>query len=220
MFYGAPPERRIRRVRPLQDDFVVGYVGNHGLAQGLETALDAARCLEREPVRFLLIGEGVEKRRLEQRARAARLKNVRFLRGVPRTRVPGLLKACDALLVILRDDPLFRITIPSKVYEYMAAGKPVLCSVEGECADLVAEARCGLAIPPGDGQALAAAIRQLTSDAAAARAMGESGANWVRAHCDRSSVMEAYHRVLREALHNPPRNVVGREGLKAEVSSL
>lgn len=134
--------------------------------------------------------------------------------------MPGLLKACDALLVILRDDPLFRITIPSKVYEYMAAGKPVLCSVEGDCADLVAEARCGLVVRPGNGPSLAAAIRQLSRDPAAARAMGESGANWVRAHCDRSSVMEAYHRVLREALRNPPRNVVGREGLKAEVSSL
>ena len=142
----------------------MGYIGNVGLAQGLDTVLEAARRLSGEPVAFLLIGDGVDKPRLQDAARQAGLTNVRFLRGVPRRRVPSLLAACDALLVILRDDPLFQITIPSKLYEYMAAGKPILCSVGGEAAELVTEAGCGLTVRPGDGGALAGGVLQLMSD--------------------------------------------------------
>jgi glycosyltransferase involved in cell wall biosynthesis len=216
-FEAARPAK-FAQAEPLRDHFVVGYAGNLGLAQGLDTLLEAAWQLRHEPVLFLLIGEGVEKGRLEQHSRLAGLTNVRFVRGVPRRRVPGLLAACDALLVILRDDPVFSITIPSKVYEYMAAGKPVLCSVGGECADLVTAAGCGLATRPGDGMGLADAIRQISRNTAAARAMGESGARWVRAHCDRSSVMDVYRQALEGVLKNSLRAIVAYEDVGAETS--
>jgi colanic acid biosynthesis glycosyl transferase WcaI len=219
-FSAGRSESRIRQIEPFRDRFLVGYAGNLGLAQGLDTLLEAARRLQHEPVSFLLVGEGVDKKRLEQKARDAGLHNVRFMRGVPRRRVSALLVACDALLVILRDDPLFRITIPSKVYEYMAAGKPVLCSVEGECAALVSEAGCGLAVRPSDGHALATAIRQLRLDPKAARAMGESGTRWVQSHCDRSSVMDAYHDVLQMVFNQSPREIMGRGKLKPQVPAL
>ena len=199
LFEKTETEDRLRHTKLLRNRFIVGYLGNHGLAQGLDTVLDAADRLRTEAVAFLLIGEGVEKSRLERKAREARLENVRFLRGVPRRRVPGLLAACDAGLVILRDDPLFRITIPSKLYEYMAAGKPVLCSVGGETAGLVDAAGCGIAVPPSEGAALADAVRALARDPAAGAAMGESGRASVREHFNTAAIMAAYAEVIESA---------------------
>jgi colanic acid biosynthesis glycosyl transferase WcaI len=199
-FCQARPEARIKRAGPVRGRYVVGYIGNVGLAQGLDTVLEAARRLSGEPVTFLLIGNGVDKPRLQDAARQAGLTNVRFLQGVPRRRVPSLLAACDALLVILRDDPLFQITIPSKLYEYMAAGKPIVCSVGGEAAELVTEAGCGLTVRPGDGCALAGGVLQLMSDPSRSRALGEAGVRWVRAHFDRSTLMDAYAELM-ESLH-------------------
>jgi len=195
-FQGARPETRIRRAAPMRGRFIVGYIGNHGLAQHLDTALQAAARLRHDPAAFLLVGEGVEKTRLECEAREAGLDSVRFLRGVPRRRVPGLLAVCDALLVILRDDPLFRITVPSKVYEYMAAGRPVVCSVGGETAAIVRAAGCGIAVPPSDGAALADAVRALARDPAACERMGAAGAVWVREHFSTASMMSAYAEVI------------------------
>jgi colanic acid biosynthesis glycosyl transferase WcaI len=191
-FGGAPPSDELRRVEQLAGKFVVGYIGNLGRAQRLDTVLEAAQQLRSEPVVFLLLGEGVEKQRLTALARVRGLQNVRFLQGVPRKDVPSVLATCDALLVILRDDPLFRITIPSKIYEYMAAGKPILCSVGGEGTALVVEARCGLPVRPSDGSALADSVRMLLADPSLCRALGEAGAAWARARFARSGLMGAY----------------------------
>jgi len=191
-FAGAPPRDDLRRVEQLAGKFVVGYIGNLGLAQRLDTVLEAAEELRNEPVAFLLLGEGVEKQRLMALARARSLQNVRFLEGVPRKDVPSVLATCDALLAMLRDDPLFGITIPSKIYEYMAAGKPILCSVGGEAAALVVEARCGLPVCPSDASALADSVRTLLADPSRCRALGEAGAAWARARFARSGLMDAY----------------------------
>ncbi|HEV2424585.1 MAG TPA: glycosyltransferase family 4 protein, partial [Terriglobia bacterium] len=215
-FQNTRPEVRVRRASPLRGRFVVGYIGNHGLAQRLDTALVAAERL-RGDAAFLMVGEGVDRARLERRAHEARLDNIRFLRGVPRRRVPGLLAACDALLVILRDDPLFQITVPSKVYEYMAAGKPVLCSVGGETAALVEAARCGIAVPPSDGSALADAVRKLLGDPAACAAMGAAGAAWAREHFSTAAMMTAYADVLEDARSQVAPAAIIREPAGAEV---
>lgn len=200
-FGPARADTPLRQFGPLRGRFVVGYVGNLGLAQGLDTVLEAARSLSGEPVAFLLIGEGVDKQRLQAEARAAGLASVRFLQGVPRRRVPGLLAACDALLVILRDDQLFQITIPSKLYEYMAAGKPILCSLAGEAAALVTEAGCGIAVRPADGCALAQGVLRLMADPSRSSALGEAGARSVRATFDRSALMDIYAGLVEQLPH-------------------
>ncbi|HXJ93641.1 MAG TPA: glycosyltransferase family 4 protein [Terriglobia bacterium] len=212
-------ETRIRKARPLRGRFVVGYIGNLGLAQGLDTVLEAARSLSGEPAAFLLIGEGVDKPRLQAAARAARLSNVRFLHGVPRRRAPSLLAACDALLVILRDDPLFQITIPSKLYEYMAAGKPILCSVGGEAAALVADAGCGITLRPADPTALAQGVLRLMADPREARAFGEAGARWVREHFDRCGLMDAYAGLVESLDHRVPARAVRRRAFSPEIAA-
>jgi glycosyltransferase involved in cell wall biosynthesis len=195
-FAGAPPSEELRRAEQLGGKFVVGYIGNQGLAQRLDTVLEAAEQLRDEPVVFLLLGEGVDKQRLVALARARSLQNVRFLGGVPRKDVPSVLATCDALLVILRDDPLFKITIPSKIYEYMAAGKPILCSVGGEATALVIETSCGLPVCPSDGSALADSVRMLLADPSRCSALGEAGAARVRARFARSALMGAYAELM------------------------
>jgi putative colanic acid biosynthesis glycosyltransferase WcaI len=219
LFAGAAPELCLRDSHGLRERFVVGYVGNIGLAQGLDTLFAAAHHLRREPAAFLLVGDGVERQRLEWRAREEGLANVRFLPGVPRPRVAGVLAACDALLVMLRDDPLFEITIPSKVYEYMAAGKPILCSVNGETAELVRQAGCGIALPAADGAALASGVRKLMSDRAGARSLGAAGACWVSQHANRPELMSAYAQVLREVAEQARGLAPGRSPVNVEAAS-
>jgi glycosyltransferase involved in cell wall biosynthesis len=196
-FAGVEPNGELRQTRQLAGKYVVGYVGNIGLAQGLETVLDAAEQLRDEPVAFLLVGEGTDKLRLCDLAQARGLENVQFLEGVPREEVPPILAACDALLLILRKDPLFEITIPSKLYEYMAAGKPIVCSVGGEAAELVSGLGCGLPVAPSDSAALAESVRRLQANPQWGRLLGEAGADCVRELFSRDSLMDAYAELVK-----------------------
>ena len=211
VFADAAADQDFRQSHYSDGKFVVGYAGNIGLAQGLDTLLDAAELLQDEPVKFLMVGEGTDKTRLQTMVRIRGITNVKFLEGVPRKRVPAVLAACDSLLLMLRNDPLFEITVPSKLYEYMAAGKPVICSVGGEAATLVEKFHCGISVPPSDGTALAGAIRKLRADPALCREMGERGKRCARETfpCD---LMMARYEELIELIACPTRVSVARFG--------
>ena len=196
MFDDVEGGRQFKEPQEPDKEFVVGYVGNIGLAQGLATLLDAADALRDSRVKFLLVGEGTDKARLRKLARISGLENVKFIDGVPRQQVAPILAGCDALLLILRSDPLFDITIPSKLYEYMAAGKPIVCSVGGEAAGLVATAECGLTVNPSDGAELAQAIRRLMDDPALCRTMGTKGKLCARECFSRDSMMADYAEMI------------------------
>lgn len=144
--------------------FRVMFAGNMGRAQALGNLLDAAAALSKQApyVEFCLIGAGVEVPALQKQVSERQLSNVRFLPQVPMSKVGAFLNAADCLLVHLRDDPLFSITIPSKTQAYLAAGKPVVVAVRGDAADLVRESG-GIAVPPEDPTALADAIADLAS---------------------------------------------------------
>ena len=145
---------------PGRDRFRVMFAGNIGKAQALDTLLDAAAMLQGSSFRasFVLLGGGLEVSRLKARANQMKLGNVVFLPPVPMSEVGTLLAAADVLLVHLRKDPLFEITIPSKTQAYMAVGKPLLMAVEGDAAALVSQARCGLVTESENPQALADAV--------------------------------------------------------------
>ncbi len=157
------PERGgARAALDLGDDFTVVFAGTMGPAQGLDTVLDAAALLADEPgVRFVLIGTGIDVDRLRARAATEGLGNVEFLPRRPIHEIGEVLAAADALLVHLRDDPLFEITIPSKTQAYLHAGRPVLMGVRGDAADIVARAGAGLVFTPEDPAALADAVRRM-----------------------------------------------------------
>ena len=144
------------------DRFRIVFAGNMGKAQALATVIEAAELLvkERPEVCFVLVGSGVEVDGLKQMVSTKGLGNVAFVPRVPMSEVGVILASADALLVHLKDDPLFAVTIPSKTQAYMAIGKPLLMAVRGDAAEIVERAACGVTAVPESARSLAdAAIR-------------------------------------------------------------
>lgn len=165
--------------------FTVVYAGNMGTAQALDIVLDtAARLASRAPnARFVLLGEGIDCERLRTRRHNEALDNVIFLPRCPTWEVDEVLAGADTLLVHLKDDPLFAITVPSKTQAYLRAGKPILMGVRGDAARLVEEAGAGLSFAPESPEALADAIdRMMALGESGRRRMGEAGAAYYRQH--------------------------------------
>lgn len=160
---GSDADPGLARELAFAGRFNIVFAGTMGLAQKLETVLEAARlCRERCPAaRFVFVGGGVEKTRLAELSRRMQLDNVAFLERQPVEWIGRILALADVLLVHLKDDPLFRITIPSKVQAYMAAGKPILMAVRGDAAELVERAGAGLCCEPEDPAALADAVARM-----------------------------------------------------------
>ena len=166
---------------PGPDRFKVVFAGNMGKAQALDAVLDAAAILQLRGSRasFVMLGGGVEVNRLKTRAIEMKLGNVVFLPPVPMSEVGAVLAAADVLLVHLRKDSLFEITIPSKTQAYMAVGKPLLMAVNGDAADLVRQAKCGLTAESENPQALADAVDALAAmPADELKTMGESASRF------------------------------------------
>jgi glycosyltransferase involved in cell wall biosynthesis len=176
-------------------DCLVLYLGTHGISHGLPGVADAAARLAGEPVHFAFVGEGADKPRLRRRVAELALDNVTLAPGVPHEDVPALLAAADICLVPLRDVPLFSTFVPSKMFEYLAAGKAVVGAVAGEAAQILREAGA-MVVPPEDSAALADAIRVLAADPERRRAMGRRGRSHVE-HCfDRVALARQYRHIL------------------------
>jgi glycosyltransferase involved in cell wall biosynthesis len=189
MFTPRTNGSNFRRLHGLQGKFLVVYAGAHGISNDLGTLLEAACMLETQPeIHFVLVGDGKEKPDLIVEATRRGLTNVSFLPSVPKNDMPQVLAAADACVAILKPLPLYATVYPNKVFDYMAAGKPVLLAIEGVIRQVVEAAGAGIAIPPGDPHALAQAVRHLASDPQAGREMGLHGRSYVEAHFDRSVI--------------------------------
>ena len=199
----APDELRALGLDPQR--FLVLYAGILNPPQGLDVLLDAAmRLREADAARaarmqVVLVGAGSERRRLEERiAREGLGELVRLVPEQPRERIPALLAAAGAIAVTLRPRKDTH-TVPSKLYEAMASGRPVLVSADGPPAEILREAKAGFATPAGDATALARAIQTLLDDPEAARAAGAQGRAYV-AGFDRNVLVERFESVLRGAV--------------------
>ena len=182
--------------------FNIVFAGTMGLLQKLDVVLEAARiCAESVPdAQFVFVGGGVDKRRLEQRAKELQLKNTLFLPRRPIETIGGILAAADVLLVHLQDDPLFRITIPSKIQAYMAAGRPILVAVPGDAADLVEQAGAGVACPPENPAALADAVLRIRAMTPSQReTLGVKGKAFYDRQLSLSVGAEKFERVFQAA---------------------
>src|SRR5262245_61267392 len=143
--------------------FNIVYAGTIGPTQALDTILRAAKLIERtEPrVQFVLVGGGIEAARLRALAAEIDARSVRIMPRMPQAEIGNLLAAADVLLVHLKDEPLFRMTVPSKTQLYLAMGKPILIGARGDAAELVMKAGAGVAVEPQDASALASAVLDL-----------------------------------------------------------
>ena len=186
-----------RRLGASDGDALVLYLGAHGISHGLVSVAEAAALLQHEPVRFAFVGEGSAKRQLAERVRELGLSNTALLPSVRRAQVPALLGAADICLVPLRDVPLFATFIPSKMFEFLGAGKAVVGAVRGEPAAILAAAGA-VVVPPEDPPALASAIAELAADPQRRQRLGAQGRRYVTEHFDRRRVAQRYRSLLQE----------------------
>jgi len=160
MYSPRPRNTRLAREWGIEPDhFVVGYVGTHGMAHGLENVLNAASVSPDASVRFLFLGPGAERAKLIRRARQLDLQNVVFIPAQPKERMPEFWTLCDVALVHLRNAPLFKTVIPSKIFEAMGMGLPILLAApKGEASQILSDTGAGVWVPPENPQALLDAI--------------------------------------------------------------
>ncbi len=188
-------------VQPYADGFNVMFAGNIGEAQDFPAVLDAADRLRDEPrLRWLIVGDGRAAPALRAEiARRGLADRVVLLGRHPMDRMPSFFVAASAMLVSLRADPVFDLTIPGKVQSYLSAGVPVLAMLDGEGARVIEEAGAGLTARAGDGAALAEAVRRLMAMAPEQRAaMGARGRAYCEREFDRATLMSALEGWMRE----------------------
>ncbi len=172
------------------------YAGNLGLSQGLGALVEAAALAGPEVMELLIAGEGAEEESLRALVHARGLAHVRMLGPVPAREIPALYGSVDAGVVPLRDLPIFTGALPTKLFEVLAAGRPVILAAHGEAAQLVRDAGAGLVVAPEDPPALADAFRRLRASPEDALQMGVRGRLHAR-RFDRSTVVEQWHGLLR-----------------------
>lgn len=195
---------RIQAEFGLSGKFVVGYTGLHGLAQGLSTVLEAAEILrEHKDVVFAFFGDGPEKDSLRQVAVDKSLYNVRFFPVQPVSRMPEVFTALDVALIPLKNNVLFHGALPSKLFEAMGAGVPVIVAIEGEARDLVQRSQCGLLVPPENAAEIADAILRLQADPKLCLSLGENGRTFVLRHHNRKDTAQKFRSLVMDRLELP-----------------
>ncbi len=199
--FDVGPDAEFRREHDLEGCQVAVYVGAHGRANGLDYLLGAAEPLKGDPaVRIVLIGDGSEKARLVAEARRRGLDGdpLVFCSPVPRRSVPGILKACDVMLMINAVRPGMQILMPNKFFDYLAAGRPMITNIRSELTDWILEADCGVVAECPE--ELAPALRRFADDPREAAEMGRRGRDLAGAHFDRAALNQQWETVLMRAI--------------------
>jgi glycosyltransferase involved in cell wall biosynthesis len=167
------------------------YAGAHGMSNDLGLVLEAAGLLHDTPnIEIALVGDGKEKSALVQQAARMGLTNVCFLPPLPKSGMSAALAAADACLAILKPLDEYKTTYPNKVFDYMAAGRPVVLAIDGVIRQVVEAAGCGLFARPGDAAALAEAIGKLAADPEQGRRMGLAGRLYLEQHFSRERMAQ------------------------------
>lgn len=189
-----------RRQFQLENHFIIGYAGLHGLAQRLETVLQAASSLRDYPeIMFAFFGDGPEKARLQALSAQLGLNSVRFYANQSRTTMPQVLSTFDVSVIPLRRLDVFRGALPSKLFEAMAASVPIILSVEGEARILIDRAEAGICVAPEDPLALAAAILKLYRNRDYGRELGKNGRTFVVRYFNRAQIASRFEQLLHNA---------------------
>ncbi len=200
MFEPQADGAEFRRAHGLEGKYIALYAGAHGMSNDLGVVLEAARRLREQPeIAIVLLGDGKDKPLLQARAAELGLSNVHFLPPVPKTEMPQALAAADACIAILKAIDMYKTVYPNKVFDYMAAGRPVVLAIDGVIREVVEKAGAGIPVPPGDAQAMAAAIHRLYAERQQGIEMGMRGRGHVERHFDRADVAERLVNVM-EAL--------------------
>lgn len=182
----------------LQNKYVVAYMGAHGISQNLSTIMDvAAQFREDINVMFLFVGEGAEKDRLKQIMYKKKLNNVQFIDAQPKELMPEFYNLAELCLIPLKDIELFKTFIPSKMFEIMACGTPIIASLKGEAADILTESKAAIVVEPDNASEIAAAIKSIIDDKERYALMEKNGPNFVKQSYSRNVLAEKYLEIIR-----------------------
>jgi len=197
----APTMVDVRKHLGLEESFVVLYIGAHGISQGLSSVLGCAALLrDRKDIRFVFVGEGAEKEELVRQAHHEELKSVLFLDPTDRHGTRDYYAAADICLVPLRNIRLFDAFIPSKIFEIMAMGRPILGALRGEAADILSKSGGAAVVEPENSGGMAEAIRVLANSPDRVREMGTEARRFVVANYSRRTLAQQYLQELRNAI--------------------
>ena len=198
-FCPRPKSEDLVRELNAQGRFIVSYIGTVGMAHAVEIIIEAADRIKKIPeILFLIVGEGANKKRIENLVAQKSLRNVMVLPGVSKERVRDFYSITDLYLVTLRNTQLFRTVIPSKIFEAMAMARPILCAVDGECWKVVGKAGAGVFVEPENVDQMAEAIRMLCGEKDSLRTMGQNGRTFVERLFNRDDLAQTYLNLLRE----------------------
>jgi len=204
MFDVERDKQSLREELNLGDRFVVTYSGALGEANDIPTLLKAADRLRNRPdIVFLLVGDGKKRVELESIVERNNLENVLFIGSRPKSEIPGILAASDACVAILQDIPMFMTTYPNKLFDYMAAGRPIIMAIDGVARSVVENADCGVISRPGEAADIVKAVELLADARDEAREMGIRGRDYVVRHFNRRDHAEAFSSLCERLVHNP-----------------
>ena len=187
----------IRREFGLNHQFLVTYAGALGQANDIDTILRAAhRLRDVSSIHFVLVGDGKERKNLEDQATSLKLNNVTFAGCFPKTRMRDVLAASNACIAILQDIPMFRTTYPNKVFDYMAAGRPTVLAIDGVIRRVVEAADGGCFVPPGNDRALADTVLRMHENPDETQRMGKSARKYVEKYFQREDHAQRLEQLL------------------------
>ncbi len=176
----------------LNDGFSVGYIGTIGLAHSIGTLVDAADKLRNSNIKFVIVGSGAQRSKIEAAINEKKLSNIKVFPIQSKEQIPSIINKLDIFCVHLKKDPLFKTVIPSKLFEGMAMKKPILIGVDGESRAIVESARCGLFFEPENENDLIEKIESLKHDINLTNELGENGFNYVKENFDRKVIADNY----------------------------
>ncbi len=164
LFKPIDKDRELLKSLNLTDKFVIGYIGTHGMAHGLEFIVESLKEVKDENIHFLFVGTGAKKEATVQKAKELKLKNITFLDPVPKAEVSRYISIIDVALVPLTKTVIHASLIPSKIFESAAMKKPMLLGVEGEAREIVEKYNAGVAFEPENRQEFLEALKKISSD--------------------------------------------------------
>lgn len=188
-----------RENHQLTDYFVILYAGAHGISNDLGVLIEAAERLKEYPdIAVVLLGAGKEKENLKNLAASKQLTNVHFLPPVPKSEMNDALAAADACVAILKPIEMYKTVYPNKVFDYMAAGRPVILAIDGVIKEVVDDAAAGISVKPGDPDALADAILKLRDDPVKGEEIGSNGRKAIEMKFDREILANDFLNLFEE----------------------
>ncbi|HEX2865989.1 MAG TPA: glycosyltransferase family 4 protein [Ignavibacteriales bacterium] len=184
----------------LSGSFNVGYIGTIGMAHSIKTLIDAAERLKDRPIKIIIVGSGAEREKLEKLIEEKRLENVRIFPLQSKSEVASIIKKLDVFCVHLKNDPLFRTVIPSKIFEGMIMKKPILMGVNGEARTIIESAKGGVYFEPENADDLAEKVCRYYSNESERKLHGENGFRFVIEKFDRKKLAAEYLGIIRKML--------------------